>query len=289
MSKNGGAFAPLGTSTAAQLSTGRLTNDVFQFRVRAVNANGPSAYGYSLPIGFTDTVVRPLPLDGEIARLYQAYFDRLPDGEGMAFYLGQRSTGRSLAAIAQEFLGSQEFVATYGSLDNRAFIEQLYRNAFGREGDPGGIDFWTTQLNGGRARSSVVIEFAQSNEFVRQTGTAPVQTRNEGAIYRLYLAYFLRPADPGGAAFWNQEANNGRSLTSISNAFARSPEFSARDGFLSNEEFIELVYANVLSREPDSQGRSFWLGQMARGLSQGDVMLSFSESPEFVVRTGSTR
>ncbi len=289
MSKNGGSFVPLGSTGSAQIATGRLTNDVFQFRVQAVNANGGSIFGYSLPTGFTNTVVRPLPLDGEIARLYQAYFDRVPDRTGMAFYLDQRSTGRSLSSVSQEFLDSSEFVSAYGSLGNRAFIEQLYRNVLGRRGDSGGIDYWTSQLDSGRARSSVVIDFAQSSEFVLQTDTAPVQSPNQGAVYRLYLAYFLRPADAGGAAFWTQEANSGRSLTSISNAFALSPEFSDRYGDLSNAAFIELVYANVLGRLPDSAGRTYWLGRMAGGVSQGDVMLAFSESPEFVLRTGSVR
>ncbi len=254
MSKNGGSFVSLGSTTATQIATGRLTNDVFQFRVLAVNANGGSAFGYSLPTGFTDTVVRPLPLDGEIARLYQAYFDRIPDGTGMAFYLAQRSTGRPLASVSQEFLNSPEFAATYGSLDNRAFIEQLYRNVLGREGDTGGINFWTDQLNGGRSRSLVVIEFAQSSEFVRQTDTAAVQTSNQGAIYRLYLAYFLRPADAGGAAFWTQEANGGRSLASISNAFARSPEFSDRYGDLI-ERCVHRPRLRQRARPPARQWR----------------------------------
>lgn len=49
------------------------------------------------------------------------------------------------------------------------------------------------------------------------------------------------------------------------------------------------MYANVLGRRPDAGGESFWLDQMAfGGVSRGDVMLAFSESPEFKVRTGTT-
>ncbi len=145
-------------------------------------------------LSITDTAVRPLPLDGEIARLYQAYFDRLPDQTGMNFYRDGRADGRSLESVSQEFLGSAEFVSTYGSLGNRAFIEQLYRNVLGRNGDSGGINFWVGRLNSGSSRSGVVIEFAQSSEFVQQTGTANVQTSVEGAVYRLYLAYFINSA-----------------------------------------------------------------------------------------------
>lgn len=287
LSENGGGFVRLGNTSNTQINTGSLSNDVFQFRVRAVSGNGNGPYGYSLPTGFTNTVVRPLPLDGEIARLYQAYFDRLPDQGGMAFYRDGRAGGRSLESVSEEFLGSPEFVAIYGSLSNGAFIEQLYRNVLGRNGDSGGIGFWTSQLNAGRSRSGVVIEFAQSSEFVDQTGTAGVQTSIEGSVYRLYLAYFLRPADPGGFAFYTQQATV-RSLASISNDFTVSPEFVARYGSLSDREFLDLIYANVLSRTPDQAGYAFWLDRMQRGTTRGDVMLAFSESVEFVVRTGTT-
>lgn len=287
VSENGGAFVDLGNTSNTQINSGTLSNDVFQFRVRAVTANGAGPYGYSLPTGFTNTVVRPLPLDGEIARLYQAYFDRLPDESGMAFYLSGRANGRTLASVSQEFLGSPEFTETYGSLGNQAFIEQLYRNVLGRNGDATGIAFWTAQVNGGRSRSSVVIEFSQSDEFVVQTGTAGVQTSDEGSIYRLYLAYFLRPADAGGFAFYTAEASN-RSLASISSDFTLSPEFVDRYGSLTDREFLDLIYANVLSRTPDAGGYAFWVDQMQGGVPRGNVMLAFSESPEFVVRTGTT-
>lgn len=287
ISENGGAFTSLGNTSNTQINSGSLTNDVFQFRVRAVTANGTGPYGYSLPTGFTNTVIRPLPLDGEIARLYQAYFDRLPDQSGMDFYRDGRAEGRTLGSVSEEFLGSPEFIATYGSLGNQAFIEQLYRNVLGRNGDTNGIAFWTSQVNGGRSRSSVVIEFSQSDEFVGQTGTAAVQTSVEGSIYRLYLAYFLRPADAGGFAFYTAEAAN-RSLDSISNDFTFSPEFVDRYGSLTDREFLDLIYANVLSRTPDAAGYAFWVDQMQRGTPRGNVMLAFSESPEFVVRTGTT-
>lgn len=288
MAKNGGTFVPIGSTNIMQIETGRLTNDVFQFRVQAVTGNGPGPMGYSLPTGFTDTVVRPVPLDGEVARLYQAAFDRLPDRGGMDFWITERASGRTLLSMSQEFLRSPEFAATYGDLSNQAFVEQLYRNVFGRDGDAQGIGFWTSEINGGRSRASVVLEFAQSIEFIDATKTAALQSEIEGAIYRLYLAYFLRPADAGGAAFWLQQALGGTSFTSISNAFAQSPEFEDRYGDLDDSDFVEVVYGNVLSRTPDAAGYAFWLDEMRTGMTRGDVMLAFSDSPEFVIRTGTT-
>lgn len=285
---NGGAFVDLAQSTGTSLQTGPLTNAVHQFRVRARNASGFGPYAYALPAGFSETVVRPFPLDGELARLYQAFFDRLPDPAGMNFYLQQRATPRTLVSIAEELATSTEFVQTYGSLSSRQFVERLYLNVFGRPGEPAGVDYWTGQLDQGRTQGDIVVGFSQSPEFVKLTKTASLQAAIDGAVYRLYLAYFLRPADADGAAYWTGEAIRGVPLTIISGLFADSAEFVTRYGSLSNEQFLQLIYANVLTRPADGAGYEYWRGQLNDGVSRGDVMLAFSNSVEFIIRTGTT-
>jgi hypothetical protein len=71
------------------------------------------------------------------------------------------------------------------------------------------------------------------------------------------------------------------SLNAISQAFSQSPEFIARYGSLTNEEFVTLVYANVLGRAPEAEGFAFWTNQLNQGaMGRGQVMLEFSESTE---------
>jgi hypothetical protein len=287
VSKDGGAFAPFATTTNTSIATGQLDNAVYQFRVKASNANGSGAHGYSLPTGFTATVVRPFPLDGEIARLYEAYFGRLPDPSGMNYYLGLRANSVPLTAISDTFAVSTEFVQTYGPLGNAQFVDLIYQNVLGRPGDAGGVAYWRAQLDAGVSRGTVMLNFSQSPEFIARTTTAAAQTANEGSIYRLYLSYFLRPPDADGAGYWTRQVANGVPLTAVSAAFSASPEFTTRYGSLSNAEFVELVYANVLTRLPDSGGYDYWLGRLNAGLGRGDVMLAFSESIEFILRTGS--
>ncbi len=101
-------------------------------------------------------------------------------------------------------------------------------------------------------------------------------------VMRLYLAYFLREPDVVGLHHWVTNRRNGMSLQQISDAFAASPEFIGRYGSLSNAEFIELVYQNVMGRGSDGSGREYWTGRLASGLSRGGMMIGFSESPEFI-------
>lgn len=108
-----------------------------------------------------------------------------------------------------------------------------------------------------------------------------------GSVARLYLAYFLRQPDAGGLAFWVDRCNRRiSSLVDISDAFAGSPEFKLRYGALDNAAFVTLVYRNVLGRDPDQAGLQASIDFLGRGARRGEVMLGFSESPEFKAKTG---
>ena len=154
----------------------------------------------------------------------------------------------------------------------RLFTMQQYRDFLGREGDAGGINFWVSFIGGGGTRAAVTESFFGSGEF-QGTG-APV--------VRLYFAYFLRIPDYGGLTFWMNYSRAGHSLAEISNAFAGSSEFVNRYGALSNAQFVDLVYQNVLGRAADAGGKSFWLGQLNGGMSRGQMMIGFSESAEYL-------
>ncbi|HET9652225.1 MAG TPA: DUF4214 domain-containing protein, partial [Usitatibacter sp.] len=157
--------------------------------------------------------------------------------------------------------------------DPTLFAMQQYRDFLGREGDPQGVAFWAGQVTWMvRTRAQVIESFMASPEFQDTTAS----------VIRLYLAYFGRYPDEGGLRFWSAYHRSGHSLEEISGLFAGSAEFAERYGALSNEDFVFLVYANVLGRSPDAGGFAFWRSQLDSGaLTRGAVMLQFSESAEF--------
>lgn len=104
-------------------------------------------------------------------------------------------------------------------------------------------------------------------------------------LHRLYLAWFDRRADPSGLSHWRRVRANGAGLFDVSAQFFPSGEFGDTYGDVEDEAFVELVYANVLDRSPDAGGRAFWLDQLAGGRERSEVIVLFSESPEFVERT----
>ncbi|MBK5223347.1 MAG: DUF4214 domain-containing protein [Acidimicrobiia bacterium] len=135
------------------------------------------------------------------------------------------------------------------------------------------------------AQTSVVAPSSAGGQVVALS--SPKSGANDLSIDRLYLAFFLREPDAGGLAYWHDQAANGTTLSAVSSYFAASPEFTVRYGHLADDAFVDLVYANVMGREPDASGRAHWVGVLRdRRLSRGGVMLAFSDSAEFKTRSG---
>ncbi len=106
------------------------------------------------------------------------------------------------------------------------------------------------------------------------------------SIIRLYRAYYLRAPDAGGLDYWRTEAAAGMTVWKISDHFAAAIEFRTTYGSLSNRQFVQLVYRNVMGRLPDAGGERYWLDRLGAGLTRGQLMTYFSDSPEYRQRTG---
>ncbi len=110
--------------------------------------------------------------DAQVARLYEAAFDRSPDDAGLAFWTNALQTGVGLNTVADFFVASPEFQNRYGDLGTGGFVDRLYLNALDREADPAGRAFWTAGIESRQVdRGDVLLAFAQSPEFVARTGT----------------------------------------------------------------------------------------------------------------------
>ena len=109
--------------------------------------------------------------ESEMARLYAAVFGREPDAPGLDYWIGQRQQEMDAKEIAQAFMGSQEYVDSYGTgLDDQAFLDALYDNVLGRQPDGAGNDYWRDVLaSGEKDRADVLVDFTNSAENVDNT------------------------------------------------------------------------------------------------------------------------
>lgn len=176
----------------------------------------------------------------------------------------------------------RSFIGIFDIFPSPAFnterlVAQTFVDLLGRQATNQEQIGWTQAIENGLAtRAGFVIGMMDDAAGYEQL-RAPVA--------RLYRAFFLRNSDAPGISYWVSVQRSGTPITAISQFFATSPEFDRRYGKLTNAQFVELVYANVLDRIPDGAGYDYWLNQMGEGLSRGDLMFYFSNSPEYRAST----
>ncbi|MEZ5225364.1 MAG: DUF4214 domain-containing protein [Acidimicrobiales bacterium] len=107
--------------------------------------------------------------------------------------------------------------------------------------------------------------------------------QSDADTLRLYQAFLNREPDVPGAKYWISQTRAGSTLDDLAYGFAQSDEFIASYGTLSNEDFLTLLYDNMLGRTPDAEGFEYWLGQMNGGLAQHLVVRWVVANDEFIV------
>ncbi len=103
-----------------------------------------------------------------IARLYFAAFDRIPDADGLRFWVEQHQAGRSVESIAAAFADSEEFQSLFAAAEDGAFLQQVYQNVLKREPDEAGTAYLLGQLEAGMERAKLLLGFAYSEEFTAE-------------------------------------------------------------------------------------------------------------------------
>lgn len=160
-----------------------------------------------------------------------------------------------------------------------AFLFQQYLDIAHRLPTSGPLEARRTAMNTGAT---------SPGKTVTELMTDASYTTSVPPTIRLYLAYFKRLPDQSGLAYWAAKLRAGTSLGKESSSFAASSEFKRTYGTLTNGQFIDLVYQNVLGRAPDSGGRAYWLKKLNQGYPRGSTMTSFSESSENVRKAQKT-
>ena len=102
----------------------------------------------------------------------------------------------------------------------------------------------------------------------RSGGGEDYTAAQERRVVEAYIAYYGRPPDQEGLAYWAQRlAGSGGSLNSIIQAFGVSEEFERRFGSLSNRQLVTNLYQQLFGRNPDSGGLDFYVNRLNNGIT----------------------
>jgi hypothetical protein len=154
-----------------------------------------------------------------VALMYDGVFERVPDQGGYDCYV----TALDSSALTREqmldiWLGSPEWNARFGRLDNAEFVTKLYRGMLHREPEQEGLSHWESQLNEGKTRSEVIMLFRDCAEY-RSVNS------EETLVYQIYLGLLRRMPETEGYRYWLGELHSGSPRQKLINAFLASPEY----------------------------------------------------------------
>jgi hypothetical protein len=100
-----------------------------------------------------------------IIELYVAFFNRIPDADGMAYWIAERKNGVLINQIASNFyaagLSLPDITGYTSNMSNADFVRLVYKNVLGRTGDTAppddDVNYWANEIALGRANQSTLV------------------------------------------------------------------------------------------------------------------------------------
>ncbi|MEO3387695.1 DUF4214 domain-containing protein [Mesorhizobium sp. CAU 1741] len=191
----------------------------------------------------------------------------------------------SIAVVAGSSAG-QEIAGFFRDklLDYQPLVYQTAdeaRNAY----EAGIADAWGVVSRGGNRFGRLLDEPAdhlilQADGFASGPPFAPSYIVNIALVYEAGLG---READSGGLNYWIEQALAGLALDTMAGLFLDSAEFTAQfgdDDAMTNAQFVDVIYRNVLGRPGEPAGQDYWVGAMNGGTSREGVLVGFAASAE---------
>ena len=156
----------------------------------------------------------------------------------------------------------------YVDAPTAAFVASAFEAVLHRSADDAGLGYWSQQIAGGLAPSKFASDLTHSPEFYAVNVIEPA-----------YQTYLGRSADASGVAYWTNQMQQGLTDQQIEADFIASKEFYAEAGG-TDAGWVNALYQTVLGRPADSGGMSYWLSQLASGVSRANVATGFAASQE---------
>lgn len=126
-----------------------------------------------------------------LMELYVAFFNRVPDADGLGYWIDQVKAGQSIDIIADSFYNAAlEYSSLTGyaaTMGNPDFVRLIYKNVLGRTAPPDAdVQYWSAQLGkGGMSKGTLVRAMLDSaHSFANDTewGWVPRLLDNKVAV-----------------------------------------------------------------------------------------------------------
>lgn len=159
--------------TIAKLSVGYVVTDMVTSRdiVVAHNKKQLRFADVTVNLGLADLLNQVSAADlRSVIELYIAFFNRVPDADGLAYWLGELRGGKSLDQIANSFYHAAIFFSAQtgytAEMNNHDFVKIIYRNVLGRSASKAPtndeVNYWANELLRGVSKGSMIRSMLNS-------------------------------------------------------------------------------------------------------------------------------
>ncbi len=187
--------------------------------------------------------------------------------DGYCWSVGQITQGSGRILISNNAPVPPDLCSSYSG--NDAFVCSAYEYLLNRAPDPGGLQFWSSQLSAGASLETVAYGIVTSDEY------------RDDLVSSYYETFLGRAPEPGGLAYWVAQLGEGGTDQSVLAGILGSYEFDPDSYLMQGQGYVSDLYANLLQRGPDPGGLAFWVGQLSSGVSQSSVAAGFLSSTEY--------
>ncbi|WP_368239950.1 DUF4214 domain-containing protein [Clostridium perfringens] len=242
---------------------------------------------------------------------FKSLFNRTADESGLKYWTNFLNSGNSKRFMLSKNIESSEFnsildnigIKNKGTIkitleDKRGevknLVNQFYLGFLGRNGDQGGLDYWTSEIiNGNKTVSNVLEIMINSDEFKSKNYT------NQEFVQATFKSLFNRTADESGLKYWTNFLNSGNSKRFMLSKNIESSEFNSildnigiknkgtitvtlEDKRGEAKNLVNQFYLGFLGRDGDQSGLDYWTNEIVSGhQTVAKVLESMINSDEF--------
>ncbi len=234
-----------------------------------------------------------------ILRLYAKAYKRDAEYEGFEYWVlkFRNDSSTTYSELVEFFALSKE--ATDVAKNYGAYVKMLYRAIYDREADGDGYNYWKTLMDFGVSREEVLEGFLGSQEFedlCKSYGGKKGKYKSpkhagldmsmdvQGVsrfVMRMYDVVLGRDYEYDGYSYWGRNICRHKfGGSDMATFFIFSDEYLAKD--TTNEQYVRMLYQAIMGRDPELDGLTFWVTQLANGEQTRKTLLNqFIDSQEY--------
>ena len=152
---------------------------------------------------------------------------------------------------------------------SRDFITAAYKDVLGRTPADSELNYWIGRMASGMSRVDMANAFNNSDEY------------RSIKIREAYNRALRRDPEPAGASYWLGALQRGQlSPENVYSTFLATDEMYNVQGGGTNLGYVTSMYQDLLVRQPDAGGLTYWTSRLDKGEPRRAISDSIWYSPE---------